>query len=151
MQFRVLTIHAQEGAWTDADREGGLAPYPVKSDDDCSLELYRPDLCPSLCPRISALSQTRTCCLLTHSQLCHLTGRGLTTQHSQLSFKLSWRLSSRSVCHCDKMRRMRRWRQTWASSYCLLPSVLEQVYPLKVLLRVQNMRRILKRGTFYNL
>ena len=26
-----------------------------------------------------------------------------------------------------------------------------QVYPLKVLLRVQNMRGILKRSTFYNL
>ena len=147
MQFRVLTIHAE----SSCSRGPGLTQTERPSPRLMMIaHCYRPDLCPSLCPRISAEPDPHLVSpvLLTHSQLCHLTGRGPTLPAASSHLNClgeAWRLSS--LCHCDKMRRTRRWRQT------VLPviSAIKQVYPLKVLLRVQNMRRILKRSTFYNL
>ena len=143
MQFRVLTIHAEftlkRPELTQTERPSPLCLMMIAH--------CRPDLCPSLPPHQQSQPAPGVVSpvLLTHSQLCHLPGRAPTLPASSHLNCLgeAWRLSS--LCHCDKMGR---WRQT-----IMLPvtSAIQQVYPLKVLLRVQNMRRILKRSTFYNL
>ena len=89
MQFRVLTIHAESSCSRGPELTQTERPSPSLM---MIAHCYRPDLCPSLCPRISAEPDPHLVSpvLLTHSQLCHLTGRAHTAS-SQLSFKLSWR------------------------------------------------------------
>ena len=145
MQFRVLTIHAESSCSRGPELTQTERPSPVwwwllTATDLISVPLSAP---------ASQQSQTRTwcrqCCSHIHS---YVTSQGPTLPAASSHLNClgeAWRLSS--LCHCDKMRRMWRWGQT------VLPvtSTIKQVYPLKVLLRVQNMRRILKRSTFYNL
>lgn len=157
MQFRVLTISPYilkfRASWRRQRGERGQTSPRIQPDDDCSLLSLI-----SVPWSAPASAQARTCyCLPSAHTFTVMSPHRRAACHSQLLFKMCWRGLAPLQPQLVSLWQHENNPEMGAKLEhpCCVASYLRLLQQVcvrwKVLGRVQNMRRILKRNTFYNL